>query len=243
MYLLLGWKRIIREKVVQIKMGESEMKYRLIIFDMDGTILDTLEDLTDSTNYALSVNGFKERTIDEVRSFVGNGIHKLIERAVPEGTDEAVVEKVFKDFVPYYKENCAVKTKPYDGITEVIKHLRENGFITAVVSNKAHFAVQELCRDYFPDMFDMAIGEHEEIRRKPYPDAVEEVINKFGVSKEETIYIGDSEVDIQTAVNAGIDKICVEWGFREHDFLLEHGGENFAVTPDDILKFIDKCEN
>ena len=136
-----------------------DMRYKAAIFDMDGTILNTLEDLTDSTNYALAHHGFPERTIDEVRRFVGNGIRKLIERAVPAGTDVATIDKVFDTFASYYKEHSAIKTRPYDGIHDAIAKLRAAGVKTAVVSNKADFAVQDLCVDYFPGMFDFALGE------------------------------------------------------------------------------------
>ncbi len=143
-----------------------DMRYKAAIFDMDGTILNTLEDLTDSTNYALAHHGFPERTIDEVRRFVGNGIRKLIERAVPAGTDVATIDKVFDTFASYYKEHSAIKTRPYDGIHDAIAKLRAAGVKTAVVSNKADFAVQDLCVDYFPGMFDFALGEKSGIAKQ-----------------------------------------------------------------------------
>lgn len=161
------------------------MRYKAAIFDMDGTILNTLEDLTDSTNYALSHHGFPERTIDEVRRFVGNGIRKLIERAVPAGTDVATIDKVFDTFASYYKEHSAIKTRPYDGIHDAIAKLRAAGVKTAVVSNKADFAVQDLCVDYFPGMFDFALGEKSGIAKKPAPDMVEECLRTLGLEKKD----------------------------------------------------------
>lgn len=212
------------------------MRYKLIIFDLDGTILNTLEDLTDSTNYALEKNGFPRRTIQEVKSFVGNGIGKLIERAVPSGTGQETISKVLEDFTKYYKEHCADKTRPYEGIPQLILELRKQGILTAVVSNKADFAVQELCEQYFSGLFDFVVGERMGIRRKPYPDSVEEVLVRLKVKKEDALYVGDSEVDIQTAKNAGLSQVSVEWGFRERDYLLKQGAEQIVQTPDVLEK-------
>lgn len=212
--------------------------YKLIIFDLDGTILNTLEDLADSTNYALSRNYFPERTIDEVREFVGNGIGRLIERAVPDGMGPAVVEKVLADFKVYYGEHCADKTKPYDGIKEVIGKLKKQGYMTAVVSNKADFAVQQLCEDYFSGLFDFVVGEREGIRRKPAPDSVLEVLERLHIEKKNTLYIGDSEVDIQTADNAGVDQVSVEWGFRKREYLLSQGARRIVKVPEEILSIL-----
>ena len=195
------------------------MRYKLAVFDMDGTILNTLEDLADSTNYALKANGLPERTIDEVRRFVGNGIRLLIERAVPTDTDKELTDKVFDTFKEYYKTHCAVKTRPYDGIKDVLLELRKTGCLTAVVSNKADFAVQDLCKDYFDNLFDFAIGEREGIKKKPAPDSVFEVLSKLNVEKADAVYIGDSDVDFATSVNAGMDVIMVGWGFRDAEFL------------------------
>lgn len=214
------------------------MNYKLLIFDLDGTILNTIEDLCNSTNYALGAHNFPTRTIEEVRKFVGNGIKKLIERAVPSGTSSETIEQVLDTFKKHYALHCADKTSPYDGIMELLTALRAQGFLTAVVSNKADFAVQSLCNDYFPGMFDFVVGEREGIRRKPYPDSVEEVLTKLQVKKEQAVYIGDSEVDIQTAKNAGMSSIAVSWGFREEAFLREQGAENIVNKPSEILNFI-----
>ncbi len=210
------------------------MKYKLVVFDLDGTILNTLEDLADSTNYALRENGLPERSIEQVRCFVGNGIRKLMERAVPEGTEEAVIRCVHESFTAHYKVHCADKTKAYDGVLELLRALRDAGCMTAVVSNKADYGVQTLCQDYFPGLFDFAVGEREGIRRKPNPDSVNEVLEKLKVRREDAVYIGDSDVDIQTAKNAGLDCISVTWGFRGREFLLQHGAVKFAETPEEI---------
>ncbi|MDE5563857.1 MAG: HAD family hydrolase, partial [Oscillospiraceae bacterium] len=188
------------------------MRYQLAIFDLDGTILDTLEDLYLSVNHALQENNMPKRTIQEVRQFVGNGIRKLIERAVPSGTDTVTVDRVHADFTLYYKVHYADCTAPYAGITDILSALRNAGIQTAVVSNKADYAVQALCAQYFPSLFDTVAGEKEGVRRKPAPDAVYAVLETLAVPKEKTVYIGDSDVDIQTAQNAGIPCISVDWG-------------------------------
>lgn len=214
------------------------MKYELAIFDMDGTILDTLEDLTDSLNYALAKNKYPTHSIDAVRQFVGNGILKLIERGVPAGTEGQSVAKVHKDFIRYYTVHCADKTKPYVGIPELIERIRKAGCKTAVVSNKSDVAVQELCIQYFEGLFDYAVGDREGIQKKPSPDSVNEVLKQLNVTRENAVYIGDSEVDIATARNAGMDSIIVSWGFREISFLNEQGAKVIVDEPEEVEAII-----
>ena len=214
------------------------MKYRLAIFDMDGTILDTIQDLTDALNHTLRAYSLPEHSISEVMFMVGNGIHKLIERAVPEGTEGELIEKVYTDYLSYYQEHCADATKPYKGIVSIIQRLRSLGILTAVVSNKKDVAVSELCEIYFKDCFDAAVGERDGMQRKPAPDSVFEVLKKLGVRKEDAVYIGDSDVDLKTAENAGMDVIAVTWGFRSREFLAEHGATVFARTPEDLIALI-----
>lgn len=205
------------------------MSYKLAVFDMDGTILNTLDDLAASVNYALNEEGYPVRTVPEVCSFVGNGIRKLIERSVPRGTSVQNIDKVHEKFTAYYTKHCADKTIPYDGINELLCDLRKSGCKTAVVSNKADYAVQALCRKYFPEYFDMAAGEQQPLyKKKPAPDLVYLIMEKLHVSAEDTVYIGDSDVDIMTAVNAGVDCISVDWGFRSRDFLLENGAKKIV---------------
>ena len=180
-----------------------------------------------------------ERSVSEVRKFVGNGIRKLIERAAPANTPTDIVNQVMTDFSENYRQNCANKTRPYDGVPEVLAFLKNRGVQTAVVSNKIDFAVQQLCVQYFDGFFDMAVGEREGIRKKPAPDAVYAVPGHFGVEKKDALYIGDSEVDIKTAANAGMDCICVGWGFREEDFLLRSGAAVVLNKPDEILGYIE----
>lgn len=212
-------------------------KYKLAIFDMDGTILDTIEDLKNSTNYALREHGMPERSLAEVKRFVGNGIRRLLEQAVPAGTAPETIDEVFVTFNGYYKDHCADKTKAYDGILPLLKELRSKGIATAVVSNKADYGVQALCRDYFEGLFDYAVGEKAGVRRKPYPDSVFEVLKQFGTDKEDAVYIGDSEVDYETSVNAGMDVIMVAWGFRDEDFIRARGARCIVHEPKEILAF------
>lgn len=214
------------------------MKYKLAIFDLDGTILNTLDDLTDSTNYALRTNALPERTQNEVRKFVGNGIYRLLERAVPEGTPKELVDKVFITFTEYYKDHCKDKTCAYDGIHELLQMLRDKGMKIAVVSNKADYAVQILCQDYFPGLFDFTVGEKEGIRRKPYPDSVLAVLNQFHMNRTEAVYIGDSEVDYETSKNAGLDVIMVGYGFRDEKFLREQGASIVIHKPLDMMDYV-----
>lgn len=205
------------------------MSYKLAIFDMDGTILNTLADLAASVNFALTAEGYPTRTIEEVRLFVGNGIRKLIERSVPRGTLVQNIDKVHEKFTAHYTKHCTDNTKPYEGIKELLGELRKNGCKTAVVSNKADYAVQKLCIEYFPEYFDLAAGEQQPIyKKKPAPDLVFLIMDKLNVSAEDTVYIGDSDVDIQTAVNAKIDCICVDWGFRSREFLLQNGAKKIV---------------
>lgn len=214
------------------------MKYNTIIFDLDGTILNTLDDLCDSVNHALKECGYPVRTIDEVRSFVGDGIAKLIERSAPQGTDSESLAKLHLEFTQYYKQHCADKTRPYDGIVPLLGKLSSMGLKVAVVSNKADYAVKLLCRDYFPELLDMAIGEREGIRRKPHPDSVLEVMESLGADRSTTVYVGDSDVDVQTAKNAGVDCVAVSWGFRSKGFLCEHGATVIAESADELFSVL-----
>ena len=213
------------------------MKYTLAVFDLDGTILDTLDDLADSLNHVLALHGYPQKTREEVRAMVGNGIRRLIERALPQGEDLAA-ESVYQEFLSYYQKHCADRTRPYEGIVRLLGTLRAAGCMTAVVSNKADVAVQELCRRYFDGLFDLAMGARDDIPKKPAPDTVYSVLEKLGVPREKAVYIGDSEVDIATAANAGMDSIIVTWGFREKVFLRERGANILADEPSQLEALI-----
>ena len=210
--------------------------YKTYIFDLDGTLLNTLGDLAASTNYALRQYGMPEHTIDDVRRFVGNGVGKLIERAIPEGLANPQYEDVLATFRKHYMLHSLDTTAPYPGIESLLHSLRSHGCNVAVVSNKLYNATVELCRHFFADTVEVAIGERENIRRKPAPDTVFEAMRQLGVSGEDTVYVGDSDVDVATARNSGIPCISVLWGFRDRDFLIEHGATTFVNTPEDIIK-------
>lgn len=212
------------------------MKKTTYIFDLDGTLLDTLQDLAAAVNFALRKNGMEEHSIDDIRRFVGNGVRKLIERAVPDGSKNPRIDEVFADFRSYYMQHSLDTTKPYDGITEILQELKQRGCKMAVVSNKMMAATQELVAHFFPEI-EVAIGENEAegIRKKPAPDMVFEALNRLGAEAESAVYIGDSDVDIQTAKNAGVPCISVLWGFRNRKFLLEHGAQHFIEKPSEII--------
>lgn len=205
------------------------------IFDLDGTLLSTLNDLTASTNYALRWAGMPERTIEEIRMFVGNGVKLLMERAIPNGINNPKFEETYAKFREHYLEHNLDTTSPYDGIPELLRELKRRGKKLAIVSNKFYAATQDLAKHFFPDTIKVAIGERETIRKKPAPDTVLEALRQLGASKEGAVYIGDSDVDIMTAKNCGLPCISVLWGFRDKDFLIQHGGTIFVNNPSEIL--------
>lgn len=196
-----------------------------IVFDLDGTLLDTLEDLTDSVNYALKKFGFPQRSIDEIRSFVGNGIANLIARVLPDGNENPRYGEVLKTFREYYALHCKDKTRPYDGILQMLDSLQGDAYQMAVVSNKFDAAVKELCELYFGDRIRAAVGESEKVRKKPAPDAVYQVLEELSVSPEQAVYVGDSDVDLATAANVPMTCISVTWGFRSREQLLAAGAK------------------
>lgn len=205
------------------------------IFDLDGTLLSTLNDLATSTNYALRWAGMPERTIEEIRMFVGNGVKLLMERAIPNGINNPKFEETYAKFREHYLEHNLDTTSPYDGIPELLRELKRRGKKLAIVSNKFYAATQDLAKHFFPDTIKVAIGERETIRKKPAPDTVLEALRQLGASKGGAVYIGDSDVDIMTAKNCGLPCISVLWGFRDKDFLIQHGGTIFVNKPSEIL--------
>lgn len=211
--------------------------YNTYIFDLDGTLLDTLTDLAASCNYALRTHGMPEHSVDDVRRFVGNGVRKLMERAIPNGVDNPDFEATFATFREHYMQHSLDTTHPYSGIPEVLAELKACGCRLAVVSNKMMAATVELCRHFFPDTIEVAIGEHEAegIRKKPAPDTVFVALKELGVEKDGAVYVGDSDVDVQTAANSGLPCISVLWGFRDRDFLIQHGAKTFISVPSELL--------
>ena len=207
------------------------------IFDLDGTLLNTLKDLAASTNYALRSAGMPEHSVEDVRRFVGNGGKKLMERAIPQGLENPKFDETYATFRKHYLEHSLDTTKPYDGIPEVLAELKRRGKKLAIVSNKFYAATQELAKHFFPETIQVAIGERENIRKKPAPDTVLEAMRQLGVGREGTVYIGDSDVDIDTAKNVGVPCISVLWGFRDKDFLIEHGATHLIKEPKELLEY------
>lgn len=214
------------------------MKYKAVIFDMDGTILNTLEDLKNATNYSLRQFGMPERSLEEVRMFVGNGIRKLVERAVPSGTSEEKIAQVFDVFLEYYEIHSADNTSPYPGILELVEKLKKSGIKTAVSTNKADVPAQELGREYFHGIFDLIVGQQDGLKVKPAPDSVNKILSILDIQKKDAIYIGDSDVDVQTAKNSGLDFIGVSWGFRGKEFLEKNGAKNIVDNANEILDLV-----
>lgn len=200
-------------------------RYDAVVFDLDGTLLDTLADLTSSINAVMEQYGMMGYTQEQVRGFVGNGIRRLLERAVTREVSMEEFEEIHKSFRAHYDVHCMDETEPYPGILSLLDWLDKEGYKTAIVSNKADFAVKKLRDIYFKGLVPVAIGEREGCRRKPAPDSVFQALQALGISRERAVYVGDSDVDIDTAANAGLDCIAVSWGFRSREFLLEHGAE------------------
>ena len=214
--------------------------YDTVIFDLDGTLLDTLDDLMNAVNYALGQMGYPLRSREEIQAFVGNGTLKLMERAVPAGTDGAGIAKALELYKPYYAQHSKDKTAPYPGVPEAMRALRDEGCRLAVVSNKFDAAVKVLAEDYFPGLVDLAAGENEAggIPKKPDPTMVLQTLRALGSSPERAVYVGDSEVDLQTAENAGLPCVAVAWGFRDEGFLRERGAATLIHHPSELVKLI-----
>ena len=213
---------------------------KMVIFDLDGTLLDTLDDLCNSVNYSLRTNNFPERSLAEVRTFVGNGIRLLIERSVPEGTSKELIDKTFECFKTYYAVHCNDKTKTYPGVMDMLKELKKNGYKIAVLSNKSQYAVTKLCDIYFNNLLDDAVGARENVAKKPSPDALYICAENNNINLNNVIYVGDSDVDVATANNAGVRGIAVTWGFRSRELLIKCGAENLADNTDELLQILLK---
>ena len=216
------------------------MKINTIIWDMDGTVLDTLTDLRESVNYVLGLYNMPPHSIEDYRRYFGSGIRHALECAVVPGTATDTIDEMIPLFKEHYDIHCLDNTCPYEGITEVMKNLKAAGYKMAIVSNKIDSAVKELNERFFSDSVDTAIGEREGIKRKPAPDMVEQALKELGSKKEESIYIGDTEVDLETARNSGLPCISVLWGFREKDYLINEGAVTFADAPDELFGILQE---
>lgn len=219
-------------------MNQKKRAVKAIVFDMDGTLLDTLQDLTNAVNVALSKYGLPKKTVAEVCKVVGNGARNLVKGVVLEGEKHPNFEAIFEDYKAYYAEHCEEETKPYEGIWELLQELKKRKYKMAVVSNKPDGAVKVLAEKYFPGCFQVAIGDMEGYNRKPAPDLVYKALEELSASKEEAIYVGDSDVDLMTAMNAELPCVSVTWGFRDREFLMLHGASVFIDKPMELLELL-----
>ena len=211
-----------------------------VIFDLDGTLLNTLDDLTDSVNFALGEMGYPLHTADEVRMMVGNSVIYLIEQALPDGTDKEIFDKTLALFESHYQTNMRNKTVPYDGVMQMLDKLSTAGYKLAVVSNKPDVFTKELVSELFGKYIPLAIGRSETIARKPAPDMLELAIKQLGSDPDSTVYVGDSEVDVETSINAGVDCVGCLWGFRDRETLESAGAEFIISSPDELVGLIEK---
>ena len=223
------------------------MRMTTIIFDLDGTLMNTLDDLHDSVSYALRQAGLAPNPKQDTRRYLGNGVRNLVNRSVEQAcptADEALKERVFEIFRAYYVAHSMDKTAPYEGIPEMLKECKKRGFFTAIVSNKLDPAVKDLHKAFFADSIDVAIGETPTVKRKPAPDMVDEAIRQLSllhgrsIENSECVYVGDSEVDLQTAKNSDLPCIAVSWGFRDRDYLVEQGAKTIIDCPDELFEHI-----
>lgn len=219
------------------------VKITTIIFDLDGTLLNTLEDLKDATNYALMQFGYPIKSLEQIRLSVGNGVAKLIERVLPGGLENPDFDPCLKAFREYYSQHLQDRTEPYPGIPEALSVLKENGYGLGIVSNKFDAAVKQLRTDYFPDTITVAIGESPDVRKKPAPDCVYKAMEELGCSKEQAVYVGDSDVDVATAHNSGLKCIGVTWGFRDARVLEEAGADWIIRKPEELPDLLKQLEN
>ena len=215
-------------------------RFDTVLFDLDGTLLDTLEDILGAANYTLREMGYPERTLAEMRRFVGNGAEMQVRRAFGAGADEALIQKALVQYKAYYAAHCQEKTRPYDGVLELLAELKRRGYRLAVVSNKPDEAVRPLAAQYFGGLMDAAMGETAARRRKPAPDMVNDALAALGADRTRAVYVGDSEVDIETARNAGLPCISVCWGFRDREQLVEAGAAEIAATAPELLALLEK---
>lgn len=214
---------------------------KAVVFDLDGTLLNTLQDLANAVNYALDQKGYTNRTVDEVRSFIGNGVAMLIRRCLPEGTPEDIYQDTLAIFRKRYLEHMNDCTVIYPGVLELLKELKKKGYKIGIASNKFNGAVKELAKEFFADLIDGARGEDEKngVRRKPEPDIVKAALAEMGSSECDAVYVGDSNVDLETAINSKLPCICVSWGYRSREELFQYGATTVVDTVDELFKTIE----
>ena len=211
--------------------------YKYVLFDMDGTVLDTLQDLTDAVNVTISKFGYPEKQGSEIAHFLGNGARHLIAAATGKEDGDGEVDIILKEYLPYYNAHCLDKTGPYPGIIELMHELKAKGVKMAVISNKPDAAVQDLSAELFPELLELSVGETADVKRKPAPDMVLKAMEELGAESDECVYVGDTEVDLATARNAGLPCIAVSWGFRSKEELIAAGAETIIDRPQEIIDF------
>ena len=212
-------------------------RYKAVVFDLDGTLLDTLTDIFNSVNVTITKYGYQARTRQEIRAYLGNGSERLCRLSLPKAVREDEFQKIFQSFLTYYQDHCQIATRPYDGITALLETLSQRGYKLAIVTNKPDGAAKELRRSFFP-LVDVALGQNSSMRKKPAPDMVEKALEELGVEKAEAVYVGDSEVDKATADNSGLDCVLVTWGFRDQDVVEKMGAAHVIHRPEELLEVI-----
>ena len=223
---------------------KEDVKARgLLVFDLDGTLLDTLDDLTASVNQALAAHGLPLRSREEVRGFVGNGVVMLVKRALPPGADEELRQAVFSAFTEHYRVHCADRTRPYPGVTGLLEAARRLGYAAAVVSNKPDREAKALCRRFFPGLLAAVTGARPDLPRKPSPELPRLILAELDFQPAQAVYIGDSPVDIATAAAAGLDCICVSWGFCSREQLSARGARRIADSPQQLLRLLEQARD
>ena len=214
------------------------MKYKAVLLDMDGTVLNTIEDIMDSANTALRKFGFPEMELSQAAQRLGNGSRVLLTKSLPEGTADETIDRILEFYLPYYDAHSHIKTRPYEGIPEFMEKLKNSGIKLAIISNKPDSTVKELAREFFAGLLETAVGESETVKRKPIPDAVLAAAKQLGLGRKDCVYVGDSEVDVETAKRAGMDCIAVSWGFRSREQLEQAGALNIADSVPELFKMI-----
>ena len=214
------------------------MKYDAIFFDLDGTVADSLQDIVDAINHTMRHFHLPEHTTGQLRPKLGWGVGHVMQTLFPDAS-EARIQELLAHYKPYYAEHAADKTKPFDGIPETLRRLRDMGLPLAIISNKPDSAVRPIARRFFEDLVDLSVGELDGVRRKPSPDMLQSAADRLGVALQRCLYVGDTQVDIDTGINAGIDCVCVTWGFRTREELVQAGAQYIIDRPEQLVEFVE----